>query len=650
MRSRKNFYGVVGNGETCALISPKGSIDWLCLPKFDGNILLSKALDPINGAYIEIAFLQNGKEMLVQNTSQQYVKRTNILMTKLKLKDFEIEIMDFMPWIGAVHSSPGSEKAIIRMINIKNISRSKKNISVRVRTNLIHSPEKIYTYVKDNEIIYEHQKFALGAMFFGEDLDSITINGNCSRNIKIGFIYDNDRKELLDGMKRWSYKDVENEMRMCENFWLSWIDRGRKMKFENKDFEKMYYRTFLILKLLTYEKTGAVLAAPTASFPAYPGMFENWDYRFAWIRDSFFTCKAYLLTWHYEEVKKILRFFYNIQGEDGHWKSPFYTIEGNEPGEEIELQGLKGPKGEKLFVGNSAKNQLQLDSEGSILYATYLYFLFTKDVQFLERYWRNVERAADWIMKNYDKEENGLWELREKRAHYVYGKVLCWAGLESAINISKILDNSAHKKWERTRDSLKKEIVKRGWSAQREAFLQTYDNDSPADISALSLEDYGLVKPTDRRMKKTVQLIEKKLTVHGGIVRFENAVFPFYLPTLWLASHYIRTGNLKRARELIDICINSTTDLYLAAEHFDPVSGTQYGNFPQTFCMSSFIEQLLMLKKPKKEVLDLLNILNMPFKFILKGFITGGRGLELFYRKRLSLSNLRIKKKGRKKK
>jgi GH15 family glucan-1,4-alpha-glucosidase len=640
MSERKSFYGVVGNGETCALISPRGSIDWLCLPKFDENILLSKALDPVHGTYIDIVFLQNNEELLIQKTSQEYVPRTNILLTKLELKNFKIEIRDFMPWIEAVHATPESEKALIRIVSIKNISRSKKDISIKIRTNLIRSPERVYSYIKDNEIIYEHQKFALGAIFFGQNLDTITIKGNETKDIKIGLVYEKNKEKLLEGMKRWSYKNIEKELLMCENFWYNWIDRGKKIEFKNKDYEEMYCRTFLIMKLLTYEKTGAVLAAPTASFPAYPGMFENWDYRFTWIRDSFFTCKAYLLTGHYEEVKDILNFFYSVQGEDGHWKSPFYTIDGNEPGGEIPIDGLKGPKGETVFVGNSAKDQLQLDSEGSIIYATYLYFLFTKDKRLLEKYWKNIEKAADWIMKNYSKEENGLWELRERRAHYVYGKVLCWVGLESAINIAKILDNELSKKWEKTRDSLKKEIAKKGWSKQRQAFVQTYDNDSPVDISVLSLEDYGLVKPTDKRMEKTVRLIEKKLNVNGGIIRFENAVFPFYLPTLWLASHYIRTGNLKRARELIDICISSTTDLYLAAEHFDPVTRTQYGNFPQTFCMSSFIEQLLMLNKPKKEILDFLNILNVPLKLLLKGVITGGKVFlsAWIFRDRKSLS------------
>ena len=164
---------------------------------------------------------------------------------------------------------------------------------------------------------------------------------------------------------------------------------------------------------------------------------------------------------------------------------------------------------------------------------------------------------------------------------------------------------------------MRNSLIKNSWSGYRKAFLQTYDKDSSADISVLALEDYNLVKVNDKKMLSTISLIEKNLNVHGGIKRNEDAHLPLYFATLWLAAHYIRAGNEKKAREIINMCIESSTNLYMCAEHFDPVNRMQYGNFPQTFSSSMLVERIIELEKKGMSMEKILDILNTGIKRLM---------------------------------
>lgn len=601
------YYGIIGNGETCALISSTGSIDWLCLPAFDNNMVFSKALNQKLGESLYIEILDGEEKILPKEFSQRYIKNTNILVTEIEYRPIKVKITDFMPWKG-ISETIREKRYIFRILEIQNKTRRKKSIKISLAT------EK-RGELKEKDYI-EGKGFVFGSYI---ERSVIRLRAKKSKEISIVFAYGETRSkaEYLLGKAR--KINIKNELEKTENFWRNWLSRGKRTSFKDKEYDGMYCRSLLVCKLLIYYKTGAFLAAPTASFPAAPSTAENWDYRFCWIRDSYFISRAFLKTGHYGEVRDLLEFLYSIQGSDGNWL-PLYTIEGKRLKKEIVIE-----TGEEIIrLGNAARNQLQLDNEGSVLYLTYLYYLFTKEKRFIREYWRKTSRAADWIVKNYRRPENGLWELRErehkKRAQWVYGKVMCYVGLESASRIREILGKRKRPKWERVRDSLKKEILKEGWSSQRKSFLQLYDSDSQADISVLAIEDYGLLDPRHSKIRRTVELIEEKLVTKGfGVKRFEDASLPFYLPTLWLASHYIRSGNIPKAKKYIDVCIRSSTELYLCAEHFDPIRGEQHGNFPQAFNHSMFIEVLLSLKE-RRYTLSFLNALNLPFKIFLNFF------------------------------
>jgi len=613
---RKPYYGLIGNGETCALISPKGSIEWLCLPRFDGKIVYSKALDPQRGECIELKILEDGKEPVVRNCSQRYLNKTAVLETVMVFDSLLAEITDFMPL--NKEAAFRSRRAIFRTIKIKNEGQEARHVEIKMYSGI--STEK-HKDVGDG-IIFSDSIF-IGFILYGQS--ETIIQPKKEAVFSCAMVYGTNQKEVEKEMRKLKNTDLRKELQECIGFWINWFDRGKHVWFESMDFANMYFRSLLTVKMLIYEKTGAMVAAATASFPAIPGGTENWDYRYTWIRDSYFAMRALLRSGHYDEVERMLEFFFSIQDKNGQWLSPLYTVDGKRLGKEIVVEELTGPSGEDhIRIGNAAAQQLQLDSEGSILHTAYLYYLFTEDDEFLAKHWNGIKKAARWTAKNYYRKESGIWESRNRLEHYTYGKVMCYVGLESASKIAHILGKKDE--WKQLKERLRKLIVKKAWSDQRQAFLQTFEKDAPIDISVLALEDYGIVKPEDPKMKKTVRLIESKLVKDNAVVRYEDAPLPFYLPTLWLASHYIRSGNRKRAAELLQKCIESSTELYLIAEHFDPQYKAQYGNFPQAFNAAMFVEQLLNITE-KKNMLHFLKIFELELDDLKKIFMFDKRKL-----------------------
>lgn len=596
---RQKYYGVIGNGETCALISKVGNIEWLCLPQFDGHVVYSKAMSSL-GHSLDLDINENGSELDATESSQEYIEGTAILKTCLKFSDLSAELTDFMPW-PEPEAMESEKRLIFRILSLQNKSGKSKKFSVKVRINKGGNRKE----VKENRV-FKHESYAYAITFLKSNLE-IKLKPKETAEIPIILAYGKNEGEVKSILSKIKLLNPHLQLEKCKGLWKNWIDKSRTLETFNEDYAKAYKQSLITMKLLTFEKNGAIIAAGTSSLPASIVGTHSWDYRFTWVRDAYYACRAFLAGSHFYAVKRQLSFLFSVQENDGHWASPFYTIDGRIPGDELDVDS-----GEAILrLNNAAKSQLQLDSEGSVIYMTYMYFLYSKDIEFLFRYMKNIEAAANWICKNYAREENGIWEFRHKTAHWTYGKVMCYVGLDAAIKIFGLLNKKSPELWAKTKSAIKNGVIKNSWSGYRKAFLQTYDKDSSVDISVLALEDYGIVKPFDKRMKSTVKLIESKLNINGGIKRNEDAHLPFYFATLWLAAHYIRTGNEKRAREIINTCIRSSTNLYLCAEHFDPIGGVQYGNFPQAFSASMLVERILEIEKKEfslEKILDLLGI------------------------------------------
>lgn len=600
---RNPYYGIVGNGETAALIDKELNIDWMCFPRFDGFPFLARALDPQSGGRLSLTI--DG----MSTQSQRYIERTNVLRTELVGEGLQAEVVDFMPW---------GKPVLIREVQIENRSEVSRSVPVAFVV------KQTQTEVHQIELATDGDSASMtdgqGAVWIQwiSDQDwTVPAHASVTHRLVIG--YGQDLSEAKQAVERHGAEPLQETL----DYWQRWLAAAKQPRVQDEVYVEAYYRSLLLIKLLCYEKTGAMLAAPTASFPAVPGGGDNWDYRYCWLRDGYYTAWTLDQAGLHEEAKRFYEFAFALQEENGSWKQPLYTLDGGNP-EEFIVSDLSGPNGEKpIRLGNLAAEQFQLDNAGNIVHGFLMHYQHSGDRELLERFYPQVGQAAKWVSENWRHKENGIWEIRERMDHWIHGKVMCYSCLHSSALIAQELgDVEAAAQWQAEAELIKQDILEHGWNERREAFLQSYSEDAPVDISVLALEFYGVLEPTDERLCKTVALIEQPLVrpvlesgeyttaspysgkdlgglnMGGGIARYDYAHVPFYLPTFWLARHHLQAGNLERVRELIDVCIECSTDLLLMAEHFDVPSKAQWGNFPQAFSHEELAR--LVLDLPEK--------------------------------------------------
>jgi len=260
----------------------------------------------------------------------------------------------------------------------------------------------------------------------------------------------------------------------------------------------------------------------------------------------------------------------------------------------LAAEDLAGPGGEvPVRLGNAASGQLQLDNEGSILHGLWFHYKLSGDDSAIVTHWQGVRRAADWILDNWERQESGIWEAREYVAHWVHGKVMCYAALMAAARIARALGHIAEaQRWQAAARTVATVTVEKGWDPARQAYVRhwgpTPDTVAPMDISVLALVFYGLLPADDPRIRRTVYRMYRPsddggLLLYGGVCRWERAAVPFYLPTLWLARYHLMAGEEDRCDRWLNASLNAATGLGLMAEHFDGRDGSQWGNYPQAF-------------------------------------------------------------------
>lgn len=594
---KKLYYGVVGNGETVALVGPDLAVDWLCVPRADSFPLLARALDPEKGGRLSLQFgWAGGEDLSGGEVWQRYRGRTNILETGSLAGGLEVRVADYMPW---------TKRCLTRQITLTNRSPAPRE----VRVTAVLEPTRSET-APDGlaDRVFGAFKGQQGAHLApGESFTTVFV-----------MAYGDDREEAYANWEAAQTDDLEAE----ERFWFKWLAGARPIASGEPALDEAYYRGLLTLKLLCQEKTGAILAAPTASFPAIPGGGDNWDYRYCWLRDGYFISRCLDAAGLHQESRRFYDFLMQYQSPDGRWHQTLYTVEGGNP-VEFEAHDMAGPNGEKpIRFGNAASTQIQIDGEPNLLHGLYLHWKATQDERFLRERWKHIARAADAVLETWKWKENGIWEIRERVDHWVYGKALCAAGLKAAAAMARAIGHEADaERWAAESEKIREEVLRLGWSEERQAFLQTYDDRSPIDISVLALSLWDLLPADDPRMEATVRAIEEPLrlperpagadgyttdtpfwglragglNMWGGMARYDYAAVPFYLPTLWLARHYLRAGKRERAVDLVRLCLASATNLGLMAEHFDPRTGEQWGNFPQGFSHEEMVLVLLEL-------------------------------------------------------
>ena len=575
-------YGIVGNCKSSALIFEDSSINWCCLPQFDSSSVFGKILDNEIGGSFKI----NCDESF--SIKQTYIKNTAILITNFSNDIEEFELIDYMPRFksddGTFYSSPEIHRILIPI-------KGCPKIKVDYDPKLEYSLGKTKKHIKKNFIvsIVEDKSYETLFLYTNVNKKDILDYNEITIDKKIFFCVSYNEKINIP-----SFESIFFEFEKTKVYWLNWTNKNPYFK----NYGDQINRSAITLKLLTFEKTGAVLAAATTSIPETIGEVRNWDYRFCWIRDASMVIKIITKLGHVNIVNNFINFIVNLIPNKNEKLQIMYGINGEKILTERKLDHLSGFMDSKpVRVGNAAYFQKQNDIYGILMDAIHFQILkFHDDKYKHEQLWSIVKSIVWSVNKNWKNADKGIWEFRNKDMHFTFSKLLCWVAVDRAIKISKLIQRGEKaKKWESLRDEIHDDIIKNAWSETKQAFTQSYGSQD-LDSSVLLMESYGFIEASDSKFIKTVKSIEKELMFEGLLFRYKNKddfgepKSSFTVCTFWFIDSLYKIGEKKKAKKMFDELLSYSNHLGLFSEDIDFKSKELLGNFPQAYSHLALIE------------------------------------------------------------
>jgi GH15 family glucan-1,4-alpha-glucosidase len=597
-------YGLIGDTHTAALVGIDGSIDWLCLPHFDSPSIFTAILDDEKGGRFKIA--PSTPEVTYK---QLYWPDSNVLITRFFSADGVGEVIDFMP-VGKPSNGHGYHQ-LIRKVTV---------VAGTMQFDLECSPA--FNYARDPHTTTlgpDGARFRTSSLHVGlatyVPLTQVGNRVHASFALQEGESAAFVLEEIPPGaedVESMSVAEAETRFEETVDYWRRWLAQctytGR--------WREIVHRSALALKLLTFEPTGAIVAAPTCSLPEGIGGARNWDYRYTWIRDAAFTLYALMRIGFQQEAGQFMRWLENRcreAGPDGSLQI-MYGIDGRHQLTEETLDHLEGYRGSRpVRIGNGAYDQVQLDIYGELLDAVYLYNKHGAPISY--DLWSHLRRCVNWVCENWQRTDEGVWEVRGGQQHFVYSKLMCWVAVDRGLRLADKRSFPADReRWLAVRDAIYEEIMQRGWSPRRQAFAQRYDSDT-LDAANLTMPRVFFVAPNDPRMLQTLDATNRS-PANGGLVsnslvyRYDvsEAVDglageegTFNICTFWLVEALTRAGHTDRsrlndARLIFERMLGYANHLGLYAEETGR-SGEALGNFPQAFTHIALISAAVNLDR-----------------------------------------------------
>jgi GH15 family glucan-1,4-alpha-glucosidase len=589
-------YGLIGDMQSAALVSRDGAVDWLCLPRFDSPSCFSALLgDESHGRWL----LAPAGE--VRASSRRYRPGTLVLETEFETADGTVRVIDFMPRRG---QGPPRLMRIVEGV--------KGRVPMRMELSLRPDYASIAPWVErvsDGVLATAGpDAFRLSTPLELELHDSTVsarfdaIEGGRER-LTLGWHLSYESPPPVE--------DAESALARTEAFWRDWSART---KFQG-EYRDEVLTSLKVLKAMTLETTGAVIAAPTTSLPEDIGGERNWDYRYCWLRDSALALEA-LMVGDYLEEALAFRDFVGRAGT-GHPSDIqiMYGVAGERRLTEFELDELPGYEGSKpVRVGNAASEQFQLDVYGELLGAAYLGAVLVGEVD--ERYWPRWRGVVEYVETIWREPDDGIWESRGPRRHYTYSKVMAWVVFDRAVKIVEQFKLPAPvERWAEARDQIHQEVCEQGYDAVRGTFTQYYGSQE-LDASTLNIPLVGFLPGTDERVTGTIDAIQRELGRDGFVSRYSTAATDdglsgdegqFLACSFWLVSALALNGRTEDARSLFTRLLALSNDLGLLAEEYDVKRRRQVGNFPQAFSHLALIGAAKALESqgaPAQDPLD----------------------------------------------
>jgi GH15 family glucan-1,4-alpha-glucosidase len=588
-------HGIIGDLHTAALVGTDGTVDWLCLSTFDSPSVFCSILDDEKGGHFKLKPERYGR------SQQLYLPDTNVLLTRFLSSEGVAEILDFMP----VHNNDHSRHRLVR--NVRAV-RGRISLSVECLPAFDYARSSHAVTLRRGGAVFHGAGLTLGLASpeipveigpRGEVRASFELEAGESATFVLAKLEEGEGPEEV-----FSDRSFDELLRDTLEYWRRWISG---CTYEGR-WREVVHRSALVLKLMVYDPTGALVAAPTMGLPEWVGGVRNWDYRYTWLRDASFALHALISIGFDEEARNFmgwLRDRCNADGTDG-LLQPLYGIDGRQHIEEDELSHLSGYMGSRpVRLGNAAYKQTQLDLYGAVLDAAYLYNTFGAPLDY--DLWKSLHKVLDWLSRNWSLEDEGIWEVRGGRRHFVSSKLMSWVALERAVRISHDRGlPSGEGPWIAERDRIYEEIMQKGWNSEKESFVQVYGGEA-LDASLLLMPLVRFVGPTDPRWLSTLARIEEELTNDTLVNRYNiSEAAPdalegvvegaFNICSFWFVDCLTRAGRLDDARLALEKMFSYANHLGLYAEEIGP-SGEALGNFPQALTHLALISAAVNLDR-----------------------------------------------------
>lgn len=591
-------YGLIGDGHTAALVASDGSIDWLCWPRFDSPAVLCRLLDARKGGWFRV-----GPARGEYKASRAYTPATCVLTGTFETGAGRFRLTDFMPVEKQGEGRRGEDIApsheIIRLVEgLEGVSEVEVSFRptfdfARGETQLTPHRGGAVAQVGEEALVlscpYELHFDERGAL-----TGRFRVSAGERVWVALDYFPEARGRDLSP-----SPKTYDAELERTLRYWREWWSECR---YEGP-YAELVRRSALTLKLLTYEPTGALVAAPTTSLPEQVGGMRNWDYRFTWLRDSALVLYALQLLGYYDEAADFFGWLDRLCVTCHGKLQIMYTVDGGADIPERTLAHLEGyRRSQPVRVGNAAFDQKQLDIYGEVLDAVHLYHERLKEPVRRE-WWDEVQFMADQTVARWREPDYGIWEVRGGPRQFLYSKLMCWVALDRAVKLAeRSHPREDVRRWEQVREEIRQTILEEGYNREVGAFTQTLGG-SALDASALVVPLAGFLPATDPRVVSTAARIQEQLTSGGLVYRYltddglPGGEATFALCSFWLVDNLALQGRVGEARELFERIAGYANDLGLLAEEIDPASGELLGNYPQGFSHLALIRSALNISR-----------------------------------------------------
>jgi len=589
--TRLEDYGLIGDLQTAALVSRVGSIDWLCLPRFDSGACFAALLgDEGNGRWL----LQPAGEF--RAARRRYRHDTLILETELDTAHGTVRLIDFMPPRDATPD-------LVRIVEgVKGRVEMQMDLTIRFDYGSIvpwlRRLDSTRVAIAGPDALVLRTRVQLAGRNF-HTVGEFAVSKGDRVPFTLSWFPSNEPPP--------AEIDPEEALRDTESYWHEWAETCR----HTGEWHEDVHRSLLTLKALTYAPTGGMVAAPTTSLPEQLGGVRNWDYRYCWLRDATLTLLAFLRAGYADEAREWRDWFLRAIAGSPEDLQIMYGVSGERRLNEVELPWLPGYEGSSpVRVGNGASRQRQLDVFGEVIDA-----LYQARMQGLEPSidaWRIVRKLLEWLESGWREPDDGIWEVRGGRRQFTHSKVMAWVAFDRGIRlVEKFGRQGPVDRWRAARKELHREVCEKGFDADRGAFVQSYGSDR-LDASLLMIPLVGFLPADDPRMVGTVAAIERELMSGGFVERYradeknvEIDGFPpgegVFLPcSFWLAAVRALQGRHDEARDLFERLLGLRNDLGLISEEYDTERKRLVGNFPQAFTHMTLVGTALQLAEGKQ--------------------------------------------------